>query len=272
MIYSLQYPRNKHHTLPLLLRLIGINHLQEPIQRPKGIPLHQWFYCAKGKGEIILNHQKSILNKGQCALIYAQEPHSYHALTSDWTVHFIGFGGSDSSGILNTLRMRESGIYHLSNKNIFLEHIQALDHLRERNIRNKRAEFSKECYSFLIDLSSCINRIDTAVPTQENEIVRDIINYLEENYSSAISLDDLAEHVQLSKEYMCTLFKRTMQQTIIHYLTGLRIAHARIFLREYPEKKVLEIARMCGFESPSYFGKIFKEIVGVTPENYRKWK
>lgn len=270
MIYSFQYPRNKHHMMPVLLRIIGISHLQEPVQRPKGISIYQWFYCAKGKGEIILNHQKSIISEGQCALIYAGEPHAYHALTSDWTVHFIGFSGPDCLRILGTLRMRESGIYHLSNKNLFLEHIQALNYLREREIKNKRAEFSKECYSFLIDLSSCINRINTAVPTQENEIIQSVINYMEEHYSSAVSLDDIAEQVQLSKEYLCTLFKRTMQQTIIQHLTGLRIAHARIFLGQYPEKKVSEIAKMCGFESPSYFGKIFKEMVGVTPETYRK--
>ena len=43
-----------------------------------------------------------------------------------------------------------------------------------------------------------------------------------------------------------------------------------LFLEQYPEKKAYEIGKMCGFESPSYFGKNFREIVGLTPEQYRR--
>ncbi|KAI4445870.1 HTH-type transcriptional activator RhaR [Eubacterium plexicaudatum ASF492] len=121
----------------------------------------------------------------------------------------------------------------------------------------------------LLDLSSCIKHINTTVPVQENLLVQQIISYLEENYAKPISLDDLARHIQLSKEYTCTLFKQCMQQSIMHYLQSVRISRARIFLLQYPEKKVLDIAKMCGFESPSYFGKIFKKEMGITPENYR---
>ena len=51
----------------------------------------------------------------------------------------------------------------------------------------------------------------------------------------------------------------------MQYLTEIRIGHARHLLTLHPEKKVLEIGKMCGFESPSYFGKTFKKEVGITP-------
>ena len=136
-------------------------------------------------------------------------------------------------------------------------------------MKHKKAAYSKVCYSLLLDLSSCIKHINTSVPVQENRLVQQIIAYLEENYAKPVSLDDIARYVKLSKEYMCTLFKQCMQQSIMHYLQSVRISRARIFLLQYPEKKVLDIAKMCGFESPSYFGKIFKKEIGVTPENYR---
>ena len=56
----------------------------------------------------------------------------------------------------------------------------------------------------------------------------------------------------------------------MHYLLMLRISHAKIYLIQYPDKKVTEISKMCGFESPSYFGKLFRREVGMTPEQYRK--
>ncbi len=270
MIYFFHYPKEKHHLLPLLPWNIGIAHRQEPVSRQKGMPIYQWFYCVEGKGELVLNHQKAVIHQGQSFFLYPLEPHAYHALTPDWLLHFFGFSGPCCPEILQTLKMHQSGVYYLSDGDIFIGHIRNLDLLRRQDARNKWAECSKECYSFLIDLSFQMNRIDMAVPTQENQVVQTVVHYLEENYASCISLEDVANQVQLSKEYVCTLFKGSLQQTVIQYLTKLRIAHARILLGQYPQKKVLEIARMCGFESPSYFGKIFKKEMGITPEAYRK--
>ena len=68
MLYDLHYS-NKYNFLPLLPKLLGVNHLQEPVQRPHGFPVFQWFYCVKGQGEFIINGQRSIISKGQGLLI-----------------------------------------------------------------------------------------------------------------------------------------------------------------------------------------------------------
>ncbi len=269
MIYSFSYPGTLHQSLPVSPHLLGINHWQEPILRPKGFPFYQWFYCVKGSGELIINQQKSILSTGQGALIYPRVPHSYHGITSDWTVHFIGFSGPNCPELLKTLQMHESDVYHFSDETIFPKYIERFYTLQKQKGKNRYTELSKECYSFLLDLSFCVQHINASVPAQENVLIQKMIDYMEENYENPISLDNLAGYIGLSKEYMCTLFKQSMQQTIMHYLLTVRISRARIFLIQYPEKKVLEIAQMCGFESPSYFGKVFKKEVGVTPENYR---
>lgn len=270
MIYSFQTTRSKRKKLPLVLRFLGINHLQEPVNRQHGLPFFQWFYCATGSGEIIINHKKSVVHKGQGFFIYPNLPHAYRSLTDNWTVHIISFDGPVCMEILKSLGMYESGVYHFSNQSVFLEYVQALMYLKDRTDINLPQEFSKTCYSFLLDLSFCIRRINTSVPIQENRVVNEIISYLEDNYESPITLYDLADHTQLSKEYLCTVFKKKMKQTIMQFLLIIRISRARVFLLQYPEKKIIEIAGMCGFESPSYFGKKFKEIVGCTPEQYRK--
>ena len=131
-------------------------------------------------------------------------------------------------------------------------------------------EASKICYSFLLDLSKCITMILPSAYIPENDIVHKMITYLEENYKHPIVLNDMAEYVGLSKEYMCSLFKSAMHQTIMQYLLELRIAQARILLIQYPEKTVKEISALCGFESPSYFGSQFKRVTSTTPENYRR--
>ena len=97
-----------------------------------------------------------------------------------------------------------------------------------------------------------------------------MISYIEEHYAEDLSLDELAAHAGLSREYLCALFKQTMQQTLSHFILGIRISRARALLLTHPDMKILDVARACGFQSPSYFGKMFKRKIGVTPETFRK--
>lgn len=272
MIISFHESENQQHKLPISLRILGADHQQEPIFRPKGLSVFQWFYCVRGRGELIINQERSLIHQGQGALIYPCVPHSYRGLTDDWTVHFFGFAGPNCVELLKTFRMHESGVYHFSDTEVFPTYIWRLIQMREQAPEHRATAFSKACYCFLADLSSCIKRINAAVPIQENAVIRKITDYLEEHYADNILLDDLADHVQLSKEYMCALFKQAMRQTIMHHLMDIRISRARVYLLQYPEKRVLEIAQMCGFNSPSYFGAVFKKEVGVTPEGYRGGK
>lgn len=90
------------------------------------------------------------------------------------------------------------------------------------------------------------------------------------SYHKKISLDELANLVNLSKDYLCVLFKKATHHTIIDYLIKIRMGHACNLLMQYPEKTAAEVGKMCGFSSPSYFDKIFKKMYGVAPNVYRK--
>lgn len=256
--------------LPLQLWMFGVHHLQEHIHRPEGVPYFQLFYCVKGQGELMLNERRSIISEGQGFLIYPDLSHTYQGITPDWTLHIVAFQGAICKEVLSSLQIGESGAYHFSDSTVFEKHIQNLLWLHENRSMNRSLYYSKECYSFLLDVSQCMTHIYDYSYAQENSLVLNIVTYLEANYSSPISLDTLAALVNLSKDYMCVRFKAATGQTIIHCLTSIRMGHARQFLMQYPETRVVDIARMCGFESPSYFGKIFKKLLGVSPEKYRK--
>ena len=93
---------------------------------------------------------------------------------------------------------------------------------------------------------------------------------MESNYTQPVTLTDLSEYINLSKEYMCSLFKDVTGQTIMQYLKTVRIGRAKILLMQYPEKHVSEIAHLCGFEDAGYFGRVFKKMVGCTPDYFRR--
>ena len=96
-----------------------------------------------------------------------------------------------------------------------------------------------------------------------------MILYLEDHFAEDISLDSLSERFHRTPEYLCTLFKEATGETIMRYLRRIRIHQAKLRLMGSPDASLREIAEECGFRSVSYFGKVFREATGFTPQAYR---
>jgi len=100
------------------------------------------------------------------------------------------------------------------------------------------------------------------------DFVNEVINYLKANYSSRITLDDIAKHTLLSKNYLITIFREIMNTTIFNYLTDVRIERACEMLA-MPEQKIGNVSACVGYNDNSYFVKVFKNVMGITPSEYR---
>lgn len=94
--------------------------------------------------------------------------------------------------------------------------------------------------------------------------IKDIIN---ERYMEDISLSLLSEEVYLTPNYISLIFKRETGETLVEYLTQVRLETAKKLLKT-TELKVFEIARMVGYENPNYFSTVFKKHIGVYPGKY----
>ncbi|MDR1956250.1 MAG: helix-turn-helix domain-containing protein [Treponema sp.] len=92
--------------------------------------------------------------------------------------------------------------------------------------------------------------------------------YIWENYTRKISLQEIAEVSGLSAPYFSTIFKDEMGENLSSYLNRLRIEKASRMLVE-TELSLSDIAGACGFEDQSWFSKIFKNYIGVSPGKYR---
>ena len=138
---------------------------------------------------------------------------------------------------------------------------------------NMQTEFgSKHSYIHLAEILTIIsNPANRTTPHQrtENKTVQNIMNYINSDYPSITSLDDIASHAHISKEYLCQLFKKETGITVSHYLNGVRIQNACEILKK-GKSNVIETAMLCGYNSSMYFCKIFKSIVNMTPKEYRK--
>ena len=100
----------------------------------------------------------------------------------------------------------------------------------------------------------------------DNRLVAEVLLYLEEHYAEDISLADLSAHTGKMPEYLCAAFRKETGDTIMRHLTEIRIGRARQLLLENPDLPVYVIGQRCGFRSPSYFGKVFRDYTGTTPQ------
>ena len=93
--------------------------------------------------------------------------------------------------------------------------------------------------------------------------------YIELNYAKPISLEDVAEHVDLSPAYFSKIFKSEMGKGYAEYVSGLRIEKSKKLLAETKES-VKSIAISVGYPDQKYYSKLFKKITGIKPSEYRK--
>ena len=76
-------------------------------------------------------------------------------------------------------------------------------------------------------------------------------------------------HICFSPNYFCNIFKEYTGKSVSAYLTDLRIQHAKQLLTA-TNKSINLIAEEVGYESSSYFIKVFKDLTGVTPNHFRR--
>lgn len=103
----------------------------------------------------------------------------------------------------------------------------------------------------------------------DNKYIRQAIGYMEEYYSSNITVNEICSIIFVSPCHFQRIFKKHMNQTPYKYLTNLRISKAKEKLKN-EESSIEEIARLCGFLSSSHFSSVFKQTEGISPSQYRK--
>ena len=110
-----------------------------------------------------------------------------------------------------------------------------------------------------------INPEDEAALSQECQKIKE---YLDQNFTSPITLDSLSETVYISKHYLSHLFKEQTGVSPIKYLTSKRMEKACELLSE-TELPVSEVSKAVGYENPLYFSQVFKRIYVISPVKYR---
>mgnify|MGYP000902033131 CR=1 FL=1 len=102
-----------------------------------------------------------------------------------------------------------------------------------------------------------------------NEPTRRAMEFIQKNFAKNISLNDAAEYAGVNSSYLSRVFKEDCGKGFIEYLNLVRVEHAKRLI-ENGDAKLKEIVKEVGFNSYTYFFKVFKDISGMTPLEYEE--
>ncbi|QSQ07895.1 HTH-type transcriptional regulator YesS [Koleobacter methoxysyntrophicus] len=129
-----------------------------------------------------------------------------------------------------------------------------------------------EMLNWLLDVISEI--LDAIKERQQDNAVKLVSRareYIEKNYHRDISLDDVSGYVNISPYYLSHIFKEVTGTSFSTYLIQIRIREAQKLLMT-TDMSVSRISYLVGYRDPNYFSRIFKRVVGKSPNRFREGK
>lgn len=253
--------------LPLYLVEMGVNIREEHFIRKEGYKQPQIIYCTKGSGTLILDGKTYIIKPSMGFFLPANYPHEYYPNEEIWDTHWVIPGGSAAEQIMKHFGFSKAGVFEMSEIKT-IEHIFRKMHeaIRDDSIfGNYRA--AGYLYDFLIELY----RVTSSAATRKitSSAVLKAVDYINANYSSSVTMEQLCLVAGVSEQHLCRLFRSALGSRPMEYVAKRRIQTAKELLNS-SDYSVDEISERVGFCSGSYFCKLFKRYEGMTPTEFRR--
>lgn len=248
------------------------------------------FYTSAGEGVIKANGVKYqmktgsviIINSGvEYHLLVSEEPVNYIAINFDFT--FANCNNKipivpatsddyDSTKLLENINFFDADSF---NRVTYIEYIPAI----EKKLISMEKEFARKLNFYDLILSSAMT--DVLVKcfrhttmchsfTDGNEVVNKIVTYIVENYNKNLTNKDIAKVFNYHPNYVSCLIKKYTRLSMHQYIKNIRVTKAADMLL-IENKSIMQVANECGFFDSSHFIRSFKDVFGLTPQQYREY-
>ena len=183
----------------------------------------------------------------------------------DIYIYLINNYGED----INSIKVKFMHLLDIMEKNLPYN-LKKLDEVKQTAILNILRTNNKDelKIQFLRYLSDISEEIENQKKTDSDGSIPIVLDYLNNNYSLDISLNDVAKNVNLSYTYLSKVFKDEIGKSFVDYLTELRIEKSMKLLANQ-NLSIKEICQKIGYNDPNYYSKAFKKVTGMTPTEYR---
>lgn len=244
--------------------MAGISYVDKnyEIERVHGDYFYVFEYILSGQGYIQENNKRFEVHAGDA---YVLRPNTYQHYKSDtqnpWTKVWFNVYGSLVRHMLSDYSLESTVVFPgVQNGEYLMEIVKTI----ENNPISSSDQVAVLLLKHIQKLAASLN-----VSEDFSQVASSIKRYIEEHLTQPLSIDDLADHVHLSRSRVLHLFKDVYNTTPYQYYFSLKM-ELSVSLLTKTSLSIFEISEQLGFNSCQHFSSAFKKHYGVSPMSYRK--
>ncbi|EOU1902945.1 AraC family transcriptional regulator [Clostridium perfringens] len=228
-------------------------------------------YVTKGYGTFKFNGKVFNLKQGDIFILLKGMQVEYVASIDDpWEYYWIGFSGSNANEYLNRTSITNSCVANCEENSKIPQIILNMCEISKtyNPSRSDDILLLKELYSLLYAL---IEEFPKPFEYKDKELhtyIQDALNFINSNYMHSITVQEIADYVNLSRSYLYKMFIKNLGISPQRYLINLRMYKATLLLKG-TKLPIGEVASSVGYSDSLLFSKTFSKHFSMSPLNYR---
>jgi AraC-like DNA-binding protein/quercetin dioxygenase-like cupin family protein len=240
-------------------------------ERPTGSAQFILIYCVGGQGEIRIKGVVQPIRADHFFIIPAGMAHAYRSdRQNPWSIYWIHFAGSKSETYARfcgqVLPIERSKTSRINDRiDLFSELFRNLD----RGFSLETLEYVNQCLPHLLASFTHLSQFRLIKESGEKDPVAQGINFMLENLTKKLKLEEIAAETGLSASHFSRLFVNRTGHSPIDYFIQLKIQRACRLL-DNSGWTIADISREMGFDDQFYFSRVFRKVMGMSPNEYRK--
>lgn len=239
-------------------------------------------YCIRGRYDIMVNGETYPCESGDFVIIHTMEPHLTRPVDDKGELLCVQFDLSVMDNTYSTLYESQFLLPFIRGKVPFKKYIRTQRGTMLESIlseilieyQNKKPGYQMcirgnffRLFTYLIR-NQVISVVEKEVDSEDVERIRPVVEFLEDDEVSELSVSEAASIACMSYYHFCRLFKKVTGKTFVEYQNFVRIKKAEKLLTT-TTKSITDIAFEVGFGSAAYFNRIFKRETNQSPVSYR---
>jgi AraC-like DNA-binding protein len=228
-------------------------------------------YTLKGEGEITIDNQTTRLKTGEAFFVNVPSNHQYYFPedSEEWEFIHITLYGQEALRSFEEIIRSNGYILKLDKESTPIQIIFNLYHEAVNNGISDAFQTTSIAHAFLMELKRTLqSNGKTGVSKKYPKPIEKAIEFIHDNYSRPLTLDEITEASGISKYHFSRLFNETMRVTPLNYVVKIRMEQAIRFLTN-EGLTIEEISQRVGYANGNYFSKAFRSVIGVSPGKYR---
>lgn len=241
-------------------------------ERVNGAPEDHLMMCIGGHGYVVVDDVESELRAGQMLIIPRDSRHRYWASDDEpWSIYWMHFQGEDADYYVDRMpNSAKSAAVEAATQQeairLFRDCLGAL----EGGYGIPTLIYAAQSAQHILSLLLFRNPDLPVEPRLESRKAKcqEIIDYMHSRIADPVSLEGFAREAGLSVSHFSEIFREHTHHSPMDFFTHLRI-RAACRLLDLTHKPVKAVAIETGYRDPYYFSRVFKKVMGVSPEKYR---